>query len=211
MRSVIISNGNFESIDINNIIANNSDMIICADGGAKHIINTGIIPDVIVGDMDSIPKDVLKTYENMNIKLYKHPVKKDKTDTELAVDYAIEHGSTEVILLGVTGTRLDHTLANIMLLYKLLKNNIKAKIIDSHNEISIIDKSGQIEKGIYPYVSLIPLTVNENKVTLKGFEYETYEEHFKLGSSYGISNSLVKDKGDVYIEDGLFIIIKSKD
>ena len=210
MRAVIISNGSFEGIDIHTI-SSDVDMIVCADGGAKHIINTGIIPTVIVGDMDSIDENVLKTYEDMNIKLYKHPVKKDKTDTELAIDYAISNGATDITLLGATGTRLDHTLANIMLLYNLLKNNINARIVDSHNEISITDRSVQIEKKEYPYISLIPLTANENKVTLKGFEYETCKEHFKLGSSYGISNRFIDNKGDVYIEDGLFIIIKSKD
>ena len=210
MKAVIISNGNFEGVDIHTF-SNRANMTICADGGAKHIINSGVVPDVIVGDMDSIDKNILKAYEDMHIEICMHPVKKDKTDTELAVDYAISHGATDITLLGATGTRLDHTLANIMLLYKLLKRNIIAKIIDSHNEISIIDKSGQIEKGIYQYVSIIPLTTNENKVTLKGFEYETYEEHFKLGSSYGVSNRLVNDNGEVYIEDGLFIVIKSKD
>ena len=97
------------------------DIIICADGGANHIYKTGVKPDMIVGDLDSIDDETLLYYQEQNVLFHKFSSKKDLTDTELAINFALEEGANELVLFGSTGSRLDHTLGNIMLLYKLLK------------------------------------------------------------------------------------------
>jgi len=210
MKVVIISNGTLGKIKLSDL-TKGADMIICADGGAKYLESMEVFPTVIIGDMDSIDKNTLTTYKKMGIDLIKFPVKKDKTDTELAVEYAIEKGAREITLLGATGTRLDHTLANVFLLYKILKQGIKGRILDSNNEISIIEKNTEVSKDNFTNVSLIPLNLNNNIATLKGFEYNTNKQNFKFSSSYGVSNSLAENKGTIEIDNGIFILIKSRD
>lgn len=188
-----------------------SDIVICADGGANNLYQTDIVPDMIVGDLDSLDYDTLMYFRELEVLFYKFPSEKDKTDTELATEFAIKKGVKEIILLGVTGTRLDHTLANILLLYKLLQENIKAKIIDGSNEIFIVDKVITIEKEENTFVSFIPLFEKVKGVTMSGFKYLTQNIDFDRGSTMGISNQ-VKDKaGHIDIKDGIALVIKSRD
>lgn len=210
MRAIIISSGNL-NLDILRELKSDKDMIICADGGAKHLYESEIVPDMIVGDLDSLDEKFIKYYENLNVKFYRYSSEKDYTDTELAVEYAIEEGNTELILLGSTGTRLDHTLANIMLLYKLLNRNIKAKIVDENNEISIVKDSINIEREANTYVSLLPIFGDCMGVSMSGFKYPTDNLNFELGSTMGISNEVSCKVGTIDIASGVSVVIKSRD
>ncbi|MFA5525097.1 MAG: thiamine diphosphokinase, partial [Tissierellales bacterium] len=146
---------------------------------------------------------------NLGVEFEKHSVHKDKSDTELAIDYAIDKCANDIVLLGVTGSRLDHTIANISVLYKLAKQNINAVIIDSHNEIYLIKDRLKLSNKDNHFVSIIPLT--DSRVTLRGFEYETHSMDFQVGTSLGISN-LIKDKeGEIEINSGVCLVIRSKD
>jgi len=89
-------------------IAKDCDLLIAADGGAKYFVDIGLIPQVIIGDMDSVNDDMWKN--NRGIEHIRYPEAKDKSDAELAVEYALEHGCKQVILVAATGGRLDHTL-----------------------------------------------------------------------------------------------------
>ena len=95
-------------------IAKDCDLLIAADGGAKYLIDIGLTPQVIIGDMDSVDPDIRKN--NGGIEHIRYPEAKDKSDTELATEYALGRGCKQVILLAATGGRLDHTLGNIALL-----------------------------------------------------------------------------------------------
>jgi len=94
-------------------IANDCDLLIAADGGAKYFFDIGLTPQVIIGNMDSIDSDMWKS--KSGIEYIRYPADKDKSDAELAVEYALEHGYEQVILVAATGGRLDHTLGNIAL------------------------------------------------------------------------------------------------
>ncbi|RKD34370.1 thiamine diphosphokinase [Thermohalobacter berrensis] len=211
MKTLIISNGDIKDYEVLKNEASKVDFIVCADGGAKHLFKANLKPDVIVGDLDSITNEALGKYREEGIKFVKFPAKKDNTDTDLAIDYALQKGANEIVLLGATGTRIDHTLANIFLLYKLLKKGVKAKIIDSHNEIYITDNKLKISKDINTFVSIIPFLGDVEGVTLKGFEYETNNIDIKFSSTLGISNKVISDKGKVKIKDGVCLVIKSRD
>lgn len=210
LRGIIISSGDLD-IEILKKVKLISDIIICADGGTNHLYKAGILPDMIVGDLDSIDQQVLDYYKNKQISIYKFPKDKDKTDTEIAIDYALDKGVSEIIFLGVTGSRLDHTIGNIMLLYRLLKQNIKAKIIDAHNEIYVIDDKLELEKEESTYVSIIPMFGDIKEVTLKGFKYETDKMEFKSEHTLGISNEIEKEKGQININGGTCLVVKSRD
>ncbi|KGG81124.1 thiamine diphosphokinase [Caloranaerobacter azorensis] len=211
MKALIVSSGDIRNSNIIKTLCKDVDLIACADGGANLVIKADCIPDIVIGDLDSIEKDTLNKLKKSEVKFIKFPTKKDKTDTELAIEYIIERGFNEIVLVGVTGTRLDHTLANIFLLYSLLQKGVKATIIDDHNEIFITKDELVVYKDDKKYVSIIPFNGDLLGVTLKGFEYELKDRNIKFSSTLGISNTLVSDAGIIKVEDGVCLVIKSID
>ena len=121
MKCVIIANGDLEyTNDIIGVIKD-AQLIISADGGARHLRILNILPHVMIGDFDSIHPEDKQFFKEKQVKTLTFPPRKDHTDSELCVSWALENNATQITLLGVTGTRLDHTLANIFLLKKLAK------------------------------------------------------------------------------------------
>lgn len=211
MKALIVSSGNVENLNIIKRLCEDVDLVVCADGGADLVVKAGCIPGIVIGDLDSIEKNTLNMLKDYKVKFIKFPTQKDKTDTELAIDYVIGKGFNEIVLVGVTGTRLDHTLANIFLLYSLLQKGVKATIIDDHNEIFITRDELVVYKDEKKYVSIIPLKGDLLGVTLKGFEYEVEKKNIKFSSTIGISNTLISDTGVIKVEDGVCLVIKSID
>lgn len=124
MKCVIIANGDFEyKSDMGGIIKN-AQLIISADGGARHLRALNILPHVMIGDFDSIHPDDKQFFKENQVRIIPFSSKKDHTDSELCVSWALKNNATDITLLGATGTRLDHTLANIFLLKNLARKNI---------------------------------------------------------------------------------------
>lgn len=211
MKALIISNGEIEDIDLLKKVSEDVDFILCADGGANYAIKASVKPDLVVGDLDSIDLDVLDRLKSQDIQFIKFPTKKDNTDTELAIEYLIDKGYDEIILTGVIGSRIDHTLANMMLLYKLLKLGIKGKIINHKNTIYLTDSSLTLKKKEGTFVSVIPIIGTSANVTLKGFEYELNNRVYETSSTLGISNIIVEDEGYIELKDGVCFVIESRD
>ena len=115
-RACICGNGELHDIDRAKILASGADLLIAADGGARYIAAMGLKPHVILGDMDSIKEDLF--IEDPDIRRITFPRDKDRSDTELAVEWALEQGAGSILLLGGWGGRPDHTLANTALMVK---------------------------------------------------------------------------------------------
>ncbi|WXR61664.1 thiamine diphosphokinase [Peptostreptococcaceae bacterium AGR-M142] len=207
----LIASGNFNDLKKFKIILSTMDYIICADGGANNLKKINLNPNLIVGDLDSIDENTLKFFKENNIEFLKFPKAKNSTDSELCVDIAIDKKPKEIYMFGFTGTRLDHTLANINLLKKINDNNIKAYIIDDNNKISITNKDIEIEyEDDYKYISFISLN-ESSKITLKGLKYPLKDYILKQDSTICISNEFDDIKAQIEIEEGLVLIIKSRD
>ena len=211
MKCIIISNGSFGDDNWARRIIDEHDFIICADGGAKHILNIGITPQVILGDFDSINPATKKYYIEKEVKFIEFPKDKDFTDTELAVEYAIEQGAKEITLMGVMGSRMDHTLANISLLMPLSVRGIHARIVDENNEIILTRESLSISGSPGEILSIIPLSERVEGLSLTGMEYPLDRATIKFGSSLGISNRFLSDHAQVDFESGSILLIKSRD
>src|SRR5690606_5818838 len=104
--------GNGSDIDKSYIKDLNIDYVICADGGLEKVNKLGLKPDLILGDFDSVNLSVLEKFKNLNIETVRFPSEKDYTDMELAINHAVNKGFNDIILVGASGTRLDHTVAN---------------------------------------------------------------------------------------------------
>ena len=211
MNTVIVTGGNINEEFIKDFFSNNKfNTIIAVDKGLEILNKLKIDPDFIIGDFDSLNESVLKEYNNKNtIELEKE---KDFTDTHMALKLAIEKQSTNITIIGAIGTRIDHTLANVHILKEALNNNIKAKLVDENNEITLINKTTTIKKNnSFKYVSIIPLTTEITGITLKGFKYLLEDATLKIGQSIGISNEQLEEQATIKIQKGIAILFFSKD
>lgn len=211
IKGLIVAGGKFLNREILRDIIKETELIIAADGAGKYLYDIDVTPDYLVGDFDTLDSFYLDHYKDKGVKIHTFPRKKDKTDLELAIDYAIKEGVKELILIGVLGTRMDHSLGNIMLLFMLWEKGIKGRIIDDNNEMFIVEKETIITKNRFSYVSILSIYEDMIGVTLRGFKYETTNEIFYRTSTFGISNELINEKGIVKIKSGKGLIILSKD
>lgn len=220
MKTLIITGGFIEADFARSYLKDESfDMVIAADKGVETARLLNVPIDYILGDFDSLEPSVLEEVKSQlandesGLVLKEFPPEKDYTDTHLAIVTAIESGATSVTILGATGTRLDHVMANVNLLSIFLHNHIKAKIIDSHNQIYVIDGDAHLyrEKIHGKYVSLIPYTDCVTGVTLIGFKYPLNNATLTKGNSLGISNELLEEDGIIKLDKGILIVIESRD
>ena len=211
MSALIIGSGS--NIDIEKFESENLniDYVICADGGLEKAENLKLIPNIIIGDLDSVNKIVLKKYLDMNIELIKYPAEKNYTDMELAIEYAVEKQFKDIVLIGASGSRLDHTMANIMLIERYFKIGIKIKIIDNNNYIQIVTSNMVINNKKDYYVSIVPITDIIVGITLVGFKYPLNDVNVKRGSTLCISNQITSDKGNIILQSGTALVFISKD
>lgn len=211
MKGLIISSGCIGDYDKLKKEIERSDFIICADGGIDNLLKLNIKPDLVLGDLDSTSETGLNYIKEKAIKVNLFPSIKDDTDTALAVEYLLDKEFDEITLMGVTGTRLDHTMANILLLNTLLEKGVKGKIIDDNNIIQLIDDELMVEYKENSYVSIIPITEDGIIVSLEGFYYNLCKEKIEFASSYGISNKIIKDYGKIKIHSGKALVFISND
>ena len=211
-RAVIFANGNLSDLSRAKNIITNEDYLIAADGGVKHVLKLGLVPQVVIGDFDSTPKNIFKkigrTRRSAPTKIIKYPTKKDKTDFELVIDFCLEKKFLEIIIFGILGNRIDHLLANIFLLTKIQTENksIKIKIIEGNKEIFILNKEITINGKIGDEISIIPVSAKLEKVVTDGLEYQLNNEALFFGSTRGISNVLNKTAAKITVIDGIALI-----
>lgn len=205
MRAVIISNGIIENYDLIKNKLRSDDYVICADGGYNHAKKLGVKPSVVIGDMDSIGDN---DYDGEIINL---PIRKDFTDSEVCVKYILLKHFEEVMMLGFTGKRQDHTLANLLLLKQFADTETNAYIVDEHNEIRFTASENTIYGKKGDIVSIIPITGDLLGVTTQGLDYPLDNETLVFGESRGVSNIMKSDKCKITITSGQGLIIKASD
>ncbi|MCD6309269.1 MAG: thiamine diphosphokinase, partial [Candidatus Eremiobacteraeota bacterium] len=134
------------------------DFIIAVDGGSLACLNAGIIPDMVIGDLDSIGLENMEKLKSYNVTIAEYPVEKNKTDLEIAFDFALNKNPEKIDVLGALGKRIDHLVGNIMLLHGCKKSGVPARIIDEKTEIFLAGNENFIEGKPGDIVSLIPLS-----------------------------------------------------
>jgi thiamine pyrophosphokinase len=185
--------------------------VICADGGARHVLALGLVPQTVIGDMDSLSPELLDTLRENECRILSYPARKDETDTELALRYALEQKPAEIEIHGALGGRIDHTLANISLLVMTAQEGIKTKLVDGATELFVITEKEQIGGSPGEIISLFPLTTEVKGITLEGFEYPLEKATMEIGKPYGISNRLLDNRGTITISSGYLLVVKSRE
>ena len=197
MRGIIIGSGNIKDYDYIRSLIKEDDCIICADGGYNHAKKMGLIPSVVIGDMDSI------TDFDDDVKTIKYPCDKDFTDGELCVKYAKEQGIDEILLLAMTSERLDHTLSNIMMMSAFANS----KIVDEANEIYFLRDRLTIENKKGKSLSIIPVNGDMEGITTQGLLYPLHNETLYFGECRGNSNVITEDKCEIRVQKGMSLVV----
>lgn len=149
------------------------DLIVGVDKGAELLERLDVTPDLLVGDFDSIDPAVLKRLKAAGIPTETHPVRKDQTDTELALTRALAVKPEKIVMYGATGTRLDHMLSSIDAMTIAAEQGTLIHLIDPHNDLSLYKGPQRITLDLPAgrTVSLLPLSDTAGPVTIAGFDY----------------------------------------
>jgi thiamine pyrophosphokinase len=207
MRAIIFANGELDPVD-SGLEIQEDDLIIAADGGSQHCLMLDLIPDVLIGDLDSSPPVLVTQWKSSGVEVIDYPEDKDQTDLELAILYAQDQNVTEILVYGAIGGRLDMTLGNLMLLthpeletpLRLICGKQEVHLIFPKQILEIFGKPGEI-------ISLIPLKPGPSLVTTQGLEYPLKRESLNLGYTRGISNRLIESKALIELDSGLLALI----
>lgn len=181
----------------------NGDLIIAADGGCVYLEKAGIVPDIIIGDFDSLGyvpegKEVVKL----------NPVK-DITDMDAAVKEGIKRGYTEFRLYGACGGRIDHTLANIQLIASLSKQNIKAYIHDDMIITAVTDGEIRFNAEHKGYISVFSHSDKCAGLTIEGLKYTLDNAQLSNTFPLGVSNEFIGTESRISVKNGTVIIVYS--
>ena len=218
METLIISGGKLESEFVRSYIRQNSfGLVIAVEAGMEFFYKEKMIPDYIVGDFDSVEPEILHSFQNMVQE--RRPVilqfqpEKDETDTELAIRTAMAQGSHCIHLLGATGSRMDHVIGNFHLLGAAMQRGVDCRIVDKHNRVRMISQGIAIkrEDQYGSYVSLFPFSPQVKGLTLTGFKYPLDHDTLECYHSLGVSNEIVENEAEISFEDGVLLVIESKD
>jgi thiamine pyrophosphokinase len=208
-RAVIFLHGNKPSVKSVRNHLRKTDTIICADGGTIYAVSFGLKPDIYIGDLDSISPSLHKKLQKEKIEWHTYPKEKDETDSELALEYAIKNGFTEIILFAVFGNRVDHVLANLTMFAKLQSKKVHIKIIEGNQELFFVKSKLVLQGKIGEYVSLIPMQT-EVTVSTKNLKWELADSVLEYGKTRGISNEFAKRTAEISVKKGTLLVIHTR-
>lgn len=206
MKAVVISGGQPVSDSVAHYHLRDADIIICADKGAEYALRYKVVPDIIVGDMDSIDDTKLSFLKDSIIEISQK--EKDYTDTHLAVMKALEKGADTITLICATGLRSDHAIANIRLLLYIDDNAAEGIIADDQNTIFLCTGETVFNNKKGTTVSLISLSENTEGINLEGFKYPLNNWYADLAWTTGISNEIVSDFARISISKGRLLVFE---
>ncbi|MBK5240714.1 thiamine diphosphokinase [Clostridium sp.] len=211
MKVIIVSGGIPPSRELLIKEITEGTFIIAADSGANCLYDYKILPNLLLGDFDSISKKVLKYFEKSQCIIDIYPTEKDFTDTEIAVKKAINMKPSEIVLLGCTGSRVDHLLGNIGMLKKCLKNSVSAHIVDENNDIRLSNATTILNGTVGQIFSVQAYGDEVIGLTIDGAKYPLNNYNLKIGESITISNEFVSSNVKLNFKSGTLMIILSCD
>ena len=184
------------------------DLVIAADAGLRNAEALGVVPAVLLGDFDSLGEPTVPK----GCELIRVPVEKDYTDTQLAVDCAIERGARELVIVGGLEGRLDHTLSTVAILERLAERRVHAVITNGHNRVRFVRNGGVIiPRSGYRFLSLIAADPVVKGVTVEGCKYPLKRARLRRTNQYAVSNEIEGNCALVEIKRGGVWIIESND
>lgn len=206
MRAVIWSNGRFGPAEFYLETIKADDYLICADGGANYALALELIPDLVVGDMDSIDTNVRAELAARGLtEFVVVSDEKDESDSELALKAALARRPDEIIMTGVLGDRIDHSLANIGLL-SAVPEDVPASIVEPGATLVLVRKTLTLRGRPGQIVSVLPFGGDASGVTLTGLKYPLSDAPLSQARTLGLSNVIVESTVSISVDDGMLLV-----
>ncbi len=209
MRAIIFANGQLDSDSAREQLRP-GDLIIAADGGARHALALGVTPDVIIGDLDSLSPDEQARAEAAGARLMRFSPRKDETDLELALMHAARTGADEIVVLGALGGRLDQTIANVLLLALPALRGIDVRVVEGTQEAFLVRDKALVHGRPGDTLSLIPLGGDALGVMIEGVAWPLRGETLRFGPARGVSNILVGEQARVGVQKGMVLCVVTR-
>ncbi|MDD5370033.1 MAG: thiamine diphosphokinase [Anaerolineaceae bacterium] len=209
-RAVIFANGDLPDPDAAQALLKPDDRLIAADGGMRHMVRLGLMPALLVGDLDSLAPGLLPRLESAGARTVRHPSHKDETDLELALRLAVDEGYRDLLVVGGLGGRLDHTLGNLSLLRDPALHDCTVRLDDGLEEVFWITGQAELSGAPGDVVSLLPLQGDVSGVTTQGLEYPLHGETLYPYKTRGISNVMITGHARVVIASGSLLCVHTR-
>lgn len=211
VRMVIFANGKLPDENAARSLLREGDYLVAADAGARHLLAMGILPEIVIGDLDSLNEEDLADLVAAGVEVKQYPEDKDETDLELALEYTLEKAPASILIIAALGGRLDQTVANLMLLTNPMLAGVDIRLDDGIEEVFFC--RGQVEiLGVEgDWVSLIPWGVPVEGVTTRGLHWPLRDETLYPERSRGVSNRMNTDRAAITIRSGLLLVVHRRD
>jgi thiamine pyrophosphokinase len=208
MRAVVVAHGDPDPADRAQCLG--ADLVVAADGGALICERWGIVPHVVVGDMDSLGREGVERLRARGARIEAYPREKDETDLELAIEAARKAGADEIVLLAAFGgKRLDHEIANVLLLLAFaprmsaVRGGTVMRVIREGERVSLAGEPGDL-------VSLVPLAGDAEGVRTDGLRYPLRDETLRFARARGMSNEIVERPAAVGVARGALLVVTTR-
>lgn len=184
-------------------------LTIAVDGGARHLWRAGRTPDVVIGDFDSLAPEELAALEKSGCRVVRYPAQKDQTDTHLAVELAIEEGANDLTLYGGLGSRLDHSMANVLLLKLIYERGCQGRVTDGEQVVQLLADVLEVSGSAGEVVSILPLTPVLDGLTIEGLKYPLKDAVIRMGDSRTISNEFeASGTAQIRLRSGMAMVVQ---
>jgi thiamine pyrophosphokinase len=209
VRAAVFLNGSPGPPGLIRKVAGLADLVVAADGGARHALEVGVVPDLIVGDLDSLGEELAREAERRGASLERHPARKDKMDGHLAVLAARRLGASEADLLCATGGRISALFAVPHVLLAAERVGLRSTVVAGWGRAFVVE-DGSRTVGGRPRdgVSIFPLSGPASGVTLEGFAYPLHEARLEPGDTLGFHNELTGREARVSVRSGTLLVIQ---
>ncbi len=210
MRAIIFANGDAPDPKTVDQWITPADWIIAADGGTRNALSVGTMPQVVIGDLDSLAEDDRAQLDRSGAQFVVYPTRKAYSDLELALRYALERDAKEVVIFSALGGRWDQSLANLMLLTLPELAHVQTRIVDHRLAIHVIRDQAEISGEVGDTLSLIALKGDAHGVTIEGCEYPLDDAALPFGATLGISNVLAQPTARITVKQGQILALHTR-
>ena len=197
MTILIFANGDIAGVEWIRPYLEESSVVIAADGGMRHLLQLQHLPDVVIGDLDSLPPEIHEQLEAQGTTVNVYPYDKNETDLELALLHAISHYDDDIQIVGALGGRLDQTLANIMLLAHPALADRRVELVTEYQ------RDGQVGDML----SLVPIGGDVLVQETTGLRWPLTNEVLVVGPALGVSNVMTEPVAAIIISSGTLLCI----
>lgn len=213
MTILIFANGDEANVAWIRPYLSQATVIIAANGGTRHLQALGAHPDVVVGDLDSLPAGTHAWLAAAPVQWVEFPAEKDETDLELALHHAATYFAGELLVFGAFGGRVDQTLGNIFLLAHPALAGRRITLLSEYQRLWLItpeDGEVQVHGRSGDTISLIPCGADVLVQNTSSLAWPLHQAHLPFGPARGLSNRMTADLATIKVTRGRLICVHTQ-